>query len=219
MTKKELLDKLSDLLEQCAESKRNYCESVMNEIKQKLECFPKDYCFETLASVSKYVFSRIPVSSDTVVILDAINSDLSDYINSNVSERERNAQRTLDRKKKIGMYIFLGFIICLAVGAIICLIADFLITEDSDSRGIIDKLGSAFGLLDFTLGAVGFVWERVSDMKNEDKKLDLHTQAEKVQGSKTNEERNKTTFEFAKAYQKCVKIFQFGFVNFTIIRE
>ncbi|MCM1533670.1 MAG: hypothetical protein NC099_03345 [Corallococcus sp.] len=80
----------------------------------------------------------------------------------------------------------------------------FFAVEGTTYGKIVGKLGDTFGLLDFTLGAVGFIWERISDMKNEEKKSDLHSQSEKVSKSNADKDLNETTLEFAKQYEKCV---------------
>lgn len=187
---KELLMKKIDekVLKGCPPQQKEQAGALFNDLKQKLDCFRDDFDFSILPSVKKYVDTEIPVSNSPVTILSEINLDLVKLIKEDTKTVEKNARNALDNRKKVGMWIFLSVIIVLAVVALICAILEIVYVNSEEERKKLEIIVTVFGLLDFALGACGFVWERISDMKNETKKAVLHEVTEKTINAKNSEE-------------------------------
>lgn len=74
------------------------------------------------------------------------------------------AVKTMNKKTKAVMIIFISFIIALAVLAVVFTVLN-IVYGDNYLYGKADAVAELIGTVDFVLGATGFVWERFDDMK------------------------------------------------------
>lgn len=189
MDKELLLKKIGEkVLKVCSEQQKEQVEVQMEELEKKFCCFGKNFDFSILPSIKKYIDTEFPVSNSPVTILSEINLDLVKQIKEDTKTVENNARNALDNRKKVGLWIFLSVIIVLAVVALICAILEIVYVNSEEERKKLEIIVTVFGLLDFALGACGFVWERISDMKNETQKTVLHEKTEKTINAKNSEE-------------------------------
>ena len=165
MTKEELLKNLNG-------THTEQLKRVVEQIRSELDYFQDNVEIENVEAIDIFFknggFREERLTSrDKNQILRELQ-DILAQIRLWVKIRSREASNVtieyMDRKTRIVMYLLLGVIGVLAVGAIVFLILHFVIKE-----GWLCKYGNAiaeaFGTLDFSLGALGFIWERVSDMK------------------------------------------------------
>ena len=193
MTKKELIEKIRIKF-----PGNQYNEKII-EIEEKLVCFPENYPFATLNSIKTYIDSMMsPQFTSSDKILEEIDYDIAKVIKNRAREKERDTKNALNNSRHIGMWIFLSVILLFTAVGIVCIIIGFVIDGESDAGKVFDKIGAAFGFGDFALGAVGFVWERISDIKNESKKEELHEKFKAVNDAKYSRELVDATNEFVK---------------------
>lgn len=165
MTKKELLGKLDGTYKE--PQKR-----IVEQIRSELDYFEDNVELENVDSIDIF-FKNGGFREDRLISRDEnqILRELQDilaqirlWVKTRSREVSDETIEYMDRKTQIGMYFFLGIIGLLAVCAIIFLVLHFVIKDGwLGEHG--DEIAEAFGTLDFSLGALGFIWERVSDMK------------------------------------------------------
>lgn len=205
MDKENLLARLKEKATACAETDESKRNTLLAEIKVLLDSFPKDYDFATLDSVRYYLISKIPGETNPLEILKSVLLDLKKKSTKEETDRaEEAAGATMNRRKKCGMFTFLTLILLFAVAAVACAIAVGFIEETNPCYDLLDKSATIFGLLDFALGAGGFVWERISDMHNEAVKTSLHESAVKAQNAGTAEDLDAAVAAFNQKYQKYI---------------
>ena len=210
MDKGNLLARLEEKATACAETDEHKRNDLLAEIKVLLDSFPKDYDFATLDSVRYYLISKIPGETNPLEILKSVCHDLGGTLNTDAGSR-------MNIRKKHGMFTFLFFILLFAAAAIACAIAVAFVEETNPCYDLLDKSATIFGLLDFALGAGGFVWERISDMRNKETATSLHESAEKMQKAETPEELAGAVAKFHEEFSKfstVIQVSQHGFLNF-----
>lgn len=157
MDKQEVLDKLGERIGE-----------VSGEDKKKLEWvnsivrfFPESE-FTRLPKLTSYLeHNSSRTDSETI---SAIKIEVENAVRHNSRSIESNAIEYMNKKTKVVMTIFLVIIGLLAVAALVLTGISLGYGEDF-WNGWCGKLASAFGTLDFALGALGFILERIDDMK------------------------------------------------------
>lgn len=99
--------------------------------------------------------------------LDAILNRLKEWISKNSASVERNTILTMNKRKR-GWLI--GFLVVIAIFAVVAVLFTILnlVYDDKFLNGWGEKIASALGTLDFALGALGFILERIDDMKKQE---------------------------------------------------
>lgn len=227
MNKDDLMKKLKALSGNCAPADKNVFMSKIKNIKNLLTRFDNDYDFTMLYAVVGNLISKFPSKGSALEKIDAIYKEIETsslksserYIAENIHKIEDQGREKNRRKKHIGLWIFIGAICFFSVAAIICIGWNILLAfkgikpNDEKTSNILDLLSSIFGFVDFILGAIGFVWERITDVQGERLK-EKAAFVEKVKnGNGTEEDLKSATDEFVTAYKKCVKVVQVGLIN------
>ena len=209
MKKNDLLALLTKKAKACAPKERRTYDTLLTEIEELLKSFPDDFNFAFLDSVRNCLCSKIPAETNPLEILKSVLLDLKkarenpkESLEKMVGTKETEARTKMDRRKKCGMFTFLTLIVLFAVAAIACAIAVAFVEETNPCYDLLDKSATIFGLLDFALGAGGFVWERISDMHNEAVKTSLHESAVKAQNAGTAEDLDAAVAAFNQKYRE-----------------
>lgn len=145
---------------------------ITNEIIDKLESL-KSYNLKEINSTKidlDFLFVRHS-TLDTVDIqkeklqnlLKQINYYIKEFIDNECNKGMIEIANNINNHKKVGLKVFLILIIICSIASLIFML---LYIFDSDIvSGNADKIANIFGLLDFALGALGFVWERIDDLR------------------------------------------------------
>ncbi len=100
-------------------------------------------------------------------ILDTILTKLNRKVENNISGVENNVIERMNKTTRSWLNVFLTLIAAFALAAVVFTVLNLVYGEEF-LNGWCGKIASAFGTLDFALGALGFILERKDDMKKRD---------------------------------------------------
>lgn len=163
--------KVGELLEQLQGAKTDAQIRVVERIKSELHYFDKNTPLKDLDSIETFFRNGGFWNSRAVTRTEEeIQKELEDILAQVrlwVTERSHEATdvviEAIDRRRRIVMYFFLGLLGVIALAAFVFLILRFTCKKEwIQTYG--DDIAEGFGILDFLIGTIGFIWERVADM-------------------------------------------------------
>ncbi len=155
MTTEKILNKLYvRKVEETDETKKEQIDHICS----LLEALPDFDVAKNIPEIERYL-------SDSVSRLDGdILKVIIDKLKEKISEVEHTTIETMNKTKRLVLNCFLSIIGILAACALVFTVLNFVYGENY-CDGLFGKIASAFGTLDFSIGAVGFIWERKEDLK------------------------------------------------------
>lgn len=164
MTKDKLIDMLKSPLA-TDEEKR-----VADKIEATLYCFGGGVEIDGLDSIERFEryggFNRSRTDAPEGTVLKDLEDILAQarvWVKRQCYVEYGNAADRMNATTKVFLNIFLAIIAVFAISAVIFMILHFCL-GDKFLGGRGDDVAEAFGVLDFALGALGFIVERKDDM-------------------------------------------------------
>lgn len=168
-TKQQLLDAIKECEKDKAKiifqnsQKEKYYNDGIDGIKRILAYYTDDDFpeFDSLKFDNKFKdFVLNAKDSELKDRLDLICHDLYEFSKYHV---KANLVERMNGKMKLSLKIIVAIIAIMALLSVVFMILHF-IYGNNFMWGRADDIADAIGILDFAIGALGFVWERCSDM-------------------------------------------------------
>ena len=131
--------------------------------------------------------------------LDTARNKLKALADKYAAAEESNKIQTMNKRTRFWLIAFLVVIVVLALVALVFTVLNLVYGEEY-LNGWCGKIANALGTLDFALGALGFVLERIDDMK----KKEIRSAAQK--GKETGDYGQFVNVAIRGSFNKTVKI-------------
>ncbi len=201
MNRAELIKQLKDVLRRCSGAEKTKCRAIIKTIEEQSGLLPANFDYNTLPNIDEImrdIDSLISSGREKGLtdILTKIQNILIQIQKKVIGRRDeivrdcevdnKKAIEILDKNRK-GLTVFVLIILGLvAASTIVCLVVDCL--QDAKLQNGWDMALKILTTLDVPIGVLGFIWERLSDMRNKEQKAELHSQLDKVKEVENNNE-------------------------------
>lgn len=162
MSKQDILEGLS---EKKGAEQDNTRKVQIDHICDIIRIMPESEIEKTAPEINRYI--KDDISRTDYNILDVILNNLKDWIRRHPNVTEGYVLDSMNKRSRRILKIFLAIIGTLAILAIPFAILNCVMGENF-CWGYGDDVAGILGTLDFALGAWGFIWERLDDMKKKE---------------------------------------------------
>ena len=215
MTNQAILEELFKRMGKASDKEAEQLDNICNML-HLIQGVNYEKQFPQLVSYLKEPQSRLSPGLKDII------EDLKNWISKNTASVENTVVQSMNRKTKALLVVFLVIISAFALVALVFTVLN-LIYGERFLNGWGDKIAGALGTLDFALGALGFILERIDDLK----KKDFHNTAELAKESgdfKEFTDKALLNIKIVKSFNRTVKIGKIGgdriegdkIVNYTV---